>query len=73
MPRRLVLSGDALRHEDNTKWVEIADRYGMSLARLPKLGDLREGLADPMQIRPVAIEDLLGRPQAGLIATVCAK
>lgn len=61
-----MLSGDALRHEDNTKWVEIADRYGMSLARLPKLGDLREGLADPMQIRPVAIEDLLGRPQARL-------
>lgn len=66
LPRRLVLSGDALRHEDNAKWVEIADRYGMTLARLPKLGDLREGLADPLQIRPVAIEDLLGRPQARL-------
>lgn len=66
VPRRLVLSGDALRHEDNVKWVEIADRYGMTLARLPKLGDLREGLADPLQIRPVAIEDLLGRPQARL-------
>ncbi|MEQ8392577.1 MAG: nucleoside-diphosphate sugar epimerase/dehydratase [Thalassospira sp.] len=66
LPRRLVLTGDALRHEDNAKWVEIADRYGMTLARLPKLGDLREGLADPLQIRPVAIEDLLGRPQARL-------
>jgi O-antigen biosynthesis protein WbqV len=66
LPRRLVLSGDALRHEDNANWVEIADRYGMTLARLPKLGDLREGLADPLQIRPVAIEDLLGRPQARL-------
>ncbi len=66
LPRRLVLSGDALRHEDNARWVEIADRYGMTLARLPKLGDLREGLADPLQIRPVAIEDLLGRPQARL-------
>ena len=66
LPRRLVLSGDALRHEDNAKWVEIADRYGMTLARLPKLGDLREGLADPLQVRPVAIEDLLGRPQARL-------
>ena len=64
LPRRLVLSGDALRHEDNANWVEIADRYGMTLARLPKLGDLREGLADPLQIRP--IEDLLGRPQARL-------
>ncbi|MCC9621040.1 polysaccharide biosynthesis protein [Thalassospira sp. MA62] len=66
IPRRLVLTGDALRHEDNTKWLEVADRYGMTLARLPKLGDLREGLADPLQIRPVAIEDLLGRPQARL-------
>ena len=66
LPRRLVLTGDALRHEDITKWVEIADQRGMTLARLPKLSDLREGLADPLQIRPVAIEDLLGRPQARL-------
>ncbi|AJD53935.1 polysaccharide biosynthesis protein [Thalassospira xiamenensis] len=66
LPRRLVLTGDALRHEDITKWVEIADQRGITLARLPKLNDLREGLADPLQIRPVAIEDLLGRPQARL-------
>ncbi|WP_339859012.1 nucleoside-diphosphate sugar epimerase/dehydratase [Thalassospira alkalitolerans] len=66
LPRRMVLTGDALRHEDITKWVEIADHHGMTLARLPKLGDLREGLSDPLQIRPVAIEDLLGRPQARL-------
>lgn len=66
LPRRLVLTGDALRHDDITKWVEIADQNGMTLARLPKLSDLREGLADPLQIRPVAIEDLLGRPQARL-------
>ncbi|KZB52539.1 polysaccharide biosynthesis protein [Thalassospira xiamenensis] len=66
LPRRLVLTGDALRHADITKWVEIADQNGMTLARLPKLSDLREGLADPLQIRPVAIEDLLGRPQARL-------
>lgn len=66
LPRRLVLTGDALRHEDITKWVEIADQKGITLARLPKLNDLREGLADPLQIRPVAIEDLLGRPQARL-------
>lgn len=66
LPRRLVLTGDALRHEDITKWVEVADQRGITLARLPKLNDLREGLADPLQIRPVAIEDLLGRPQARL-------
>ncbi|WOI12274.1 nucleoside-diphosphate sugar epimerase/dehydratase [Thalassospira lucentensis] len=66
LPRRLVLTGDALRHDDITKWVEIADLHGMTLTRLPELSDLREGLADPLQIRPVAIEDLLGRPQARL-------
>lgn len=66
LPRRLVLTGDALRHQDITKWVEVADQKGITLARLPKLNDLREGLADPLQIRPVAIEDLLGRPQARL-------
>ncbi|MDP2699085.1 nucleoside-diphosphate sugar epimerase/dehydratase [Thalassospira sp.] len=65
-PQKLILTGDALRHEDIGRWVEIADQNGMALARLPKISDLREGIADPLQIRPVAIEDLLGRPQARL-------
>lgn len=65
-PRKLILTGDALRHEANGGWVEIADRRGIPLARLPKLSDLREGVSDPLQLRPVAIEDLLGRPQAQL-------
>ncbi len=65
-PRKLVLTGNALRHPDVGKWVEIADRRGLVLSRLPKLGDLRDGVSDPLQIRPVAIEDLLGRPEARL-------
>ncbi|WP_339777373.1 nucleoside-diphosphate sugar epimerase/dehydratase [uncultured Thalassospira sp.] len=65
-PRKLVLTGNALRHPDVGKWVEIADRRGVTLSRLPKLGDLRDGVSDPLQIRPVAIEDLLGRPEARL-------
>ncbi|PKR51945.1 polysaccharide biosynthesis protein [Thalassospira marina] len=65
-PRKLVLTGNALRHPDIGKWVEIADRRGVVLSRLPKLGDLRDGISDPLQIRPVAIEDLLGRPEARL-------
>jgi O-antigen biosynthesis protein WbqV len=36
------------------------------MARLPRLTDLKDGLADKLELRPVAVEDLLGRPQTVL-------
>ena len=46
---------------------DLADRSGMTLARLPRLTDFqREGGAEPAdsaEPRPVEVEDLLGRPQ----------
>jgi O-antigen biosynthesis protein WbqV len=35
----------------------------MTLARLPRLTEFKSGLVDTTEVRPVAIEDLLGRPQ----------
>ena len=43
-----------------------ADTLGMTLARLPKLTDFKTGLSDQMEIRPVDVEDLLGRVQTPL-------
>ena len=36
------------------------------MARLPPVDDIREGLEDKLSLRPIAIEDLLGRPQMAL-------
>jgi FlaA1/EpsC-like NDP-sugar epimerase len=44
-----------------------ADRLGLSLARLPNPTELRDASADEAgELRPIAVADLLGRPQAAL-------
>jgi FlaA1/EpsC-like NDP-sugar epimerase len=65
-PQKLIvtaqgLDGAAVRH-----LLERADALAIPLARLPRATELREGLADSGAIEPIAIEDLLGRPQAVL-------
>jgi len=69
-PEKLVitaqgLDGAAIRH-----LLDRADALAIPLARLPRPTELRQNLADPTQaggsIQPIALEDLLGRPQAVL-------
>ena len=43
--------------------VDHASALGLALARMPRVTELQPGVTDELQIRPVAIEDLLGRPQ----------
>ncbi len=65
-PQRLIvtdhrLDGAVMRH-----LLDESDRLGLPLARIPRLTDLRDGVDDRLTIRPIAVEDLLGRPQAVL-------
>jgi len=47
--------------------LDIAERQGLSLNRLPRLTELKHGeSASRFEPRPIAIEDLLGRPQTVL-------
>ncbi|MGC2856139.1 polysaccharide biosynthesis protein [Novispirillum sp. DQ9] len=65
-PHRLVLTRDDV-DRDMLRWLfEQADALGVGLGRMPRLTDFRHGKADALEVRPVAIEDLLGRPQARL-------
>lgn len=65
-PQRLVLA----HGETGGAWVRAlfdeAARLGMTLARIPRLTDLRSGVEDRLEVRPIAVEDLLGRPQTPL-------
>ncbi len=65
-PQRLVLA----QSEAEGAWVRAlldeAAQLGMTLARLPRLTDLKSGVEDRLEIRPIAVEDLLGRPQTPL-------
>jgi O-antigen biosynthesis protein WbqV len=62
-PQRLLLSEDYLDNETVTHLLDVSDKLAIRLARLPGLTDFREELATTIPIRPVQIEDLLGRAQ----------
>ena len=65
-PQRLILTKEGMDGAKVRNLLDEADKAGMTLARLPKLTEFKSGLAEKLEIRPVAIEDLLGRPQTPL-------
>lgn len=65
-PQRLVVTMDDIDGGLFGKLLEAADSLGMSVARMPKLTEFREGADTAIDIRPVALEDLLFRPQTAL-------
>ncbi len=64
-PQRLILTR-RLPRETLEQLLAAAERHGMTLASLPRLTDLAGGDPAALEVRPVAIADLLGRPQATL-------
>jgi FlaA1/EpsC-like NDP-sugar epimerase len=65
-PQKLIVTAQGLDGAAVRGLLERADALAIPLARLPRATELRQGLADPAEIKPIAIEDLLGRPQAVL-------
>jgi O-antigen biosynthesis protein WbqV len=65
-PQRLVLTKEDVVGERVRELFTVADELGMSLARAPEPGVLREGVSDRVEVREIAVEDLLGRPQTVL-------
>lgn len=65
-PQRIVLTHSRLDGATVRALLQRADALGLSLARLPRLSELRAGVEDQLETRPIAVEDLLGRPQAVL-------
>jgi len=65
-PQRLVLTKDTIKGAEVRDLLDTAQRLGMTLARIPRVDDLKSGTADEVRVRPIAIEDLLGRPQQPL-------
>ena len=66
-PQRLIVCGDALERPVARRLLDFSAEAGIPLARAPRLTDFRAAGEDDIQrIEPVAIEDLLGRPQTVL-------
>lgn len=66
-PQRLVITKQTLDGELVRRVVEVAEAHGLTVSRAPKLTELTTGVeSNRLAIRPVAVEDLLGRPQQPL-------
>ncbi len=68
-PHRFVVTEPHLTGAPMRDLLEQADGYGITLSRLPRLTDFTPGDEAAVEPRPVAIEDLLGRPQQVLDRT----
>lgn len=72
-PQRLVITKENLDGALVRRVMEKAGELGLSVSRAPRLTELRSGDdSERLAIRPVAVEDLLGRPQQPLDRTAMA-
>jgi O-antigen biosynthesis protein WbqV len=71
-PQRLIVASDKIDGAAVGRLLEVCDSLGIILARIPRLTDFKRdsaggevtGLDDSsIEVRPVDVEDLLGRPQ----------
>jgi O-antigen biosynthesis protein WbqV len=65
-PQRLVVTKETIAGLALRQIVDTADQQGLTVARLPRLTEFRTAETNRIEVRPIAIEDLLGRPQTVL-------
>jgi O-antigen biosynthesis protein WbqV len=65
-PQKIILTSDEYTGDRLSRLLESADELGMTVSRIGKLTDFRSGEVQGIETRPIAIEDLLGRPQTVL-------
>ncbi|UYN97254.1 MAG: polysaccharide biosynthesis protein [Enhydrobacter sp.] len=62
-PRKLVVVDHLLAPATLDRLVEVANRLGLTVARGPDPTQFRPGTSDASELRPISVEDLLGRSQ----------
>lgn len=62
-PQKIIVGDDTLTAEEMRGLFELANSWGVALARLPRAGEIKHGLQEKIDVRPIAVEDLLGRSQ----------
>ncbi|MGB8274606.1 MAG: nucleoside-diphosphate sugar epimerase/dehydratase [Alphaproteobacteria bacterium] len=65
-PQRMIITSDRIEGTKVRDLLEAAEKLGIALSRLPRLTDFKSGTLEKLDIRPIDIEDLLGRPQTVL-------
>lgn len=62
-PQKLIVSDEDISGSNIANLLDMADSLGIPLARLPRLSEFKQGIGEKINIRPIAVEDLLGRSQ----------
>lgn len=65
-PQRIIIADPELEGEQIRRVMQLSESEGISLARMPRLTDLTRGDQSRFDIKPIDVEDVLGRPQAML-------
>ncbi len=65
-PQRIVVTENTLSGAPMRELLDQTDALGLTLSRLPDLTDFKSGVTTDLKVKPVALEDLLGRPQTVL-------
>src|SRR5262249_19624138 len=59
-----IVTDDSLDGAAIAQLLDLAETRGLTLARLPKLTELKPGArSERFAVRPIALEDILGRPR----------
>lgn len=65
-PQRMIVTKRGLDPGFMRHLLDLAETHGMGMARLPRMTEFEAGIGETIEVKPVAVEDLLGRPQAVL-------
>jgi FlaA1/EpsC-like NDP-sugar epimerase len=72
-PRRIIVTDDRFSGRAIRDLVETAAQLGITVARLPRLTEFRKEGDGRQEVQPIAVEDLLGRPQRVLDRAAVAR
>ncbi len=64
-PQRMILTWPQLDGDTIAGLLDVAENLGLSLSRMPRITDFQSGAGKDsnLELQPVEVEDLLGRPQ----------
>ncbi len=65
-PQKLIVSPGSIEGGSLRDLLQQADTLGLTVARLPRVTELYNNIEESVPLRPIALEDLLGRPQTPL-------
>ena len=65
-PHKILIADPNLAGAELEQMMLVADSEAIPVARIPRLSEFKQHFDDKITIQPIAIEDLLGRPQMAL-------